>query len=539
MELESNFLFDGLSRCIGSFVIFFTVLIFIYSLGSIKNRRGVYYFWFFITAVSSLAVVLTRNVWLIIVLWGFLALALYQLINIYSGAKIQDAAKKTLIIVGGSDGFLLVGFLLYVYLTSNVFIDQKPLLINNGLSLLAFILVAIGSFAKAGCMPFHTWIPEVSEHAPIPVVAYLPASLDKLLGIYLLVRIVKDTFILNSTAQIILLICGASTVIFAVMMALVQHNIKRLLGYHAVSQVGYMVLGIAAGTPLGLAAALFHMINNTIYKTCLFLGAGNVEERTHTSDLHSLGGLARFMPITFAVTLIASLSISGIPPLNGFVSKWMVYQGLLDFFNAAHSAGLKLVIALSLAMALIGSGLTLASFLKLVSGVFLGKLRQKTQEVSFFLYLPPVVLATLCIVLGVFFNPLVVRGLGACVGKITLSGIWMPVSSTNLILAGLILGYLIFKLSSKKMRVSSSYLGGEVLEDEVKTEDFYATIQAVPLIRRAYQAAEKKYFDIYEQIRLGVLSVTRLLRYLHNGVLPTYLVWCLLGIMVLFYLLFK
>ena len=117
MELENNFLFDGLSQLIAGFVIFFTVLIFIYSLGYVKSRRLSYYFWFFITALSSLAVVVTRNIWLIIVLWGFLALALYQLINIYPGEKSSATAKKTLIIVGGSDGFLLVGFLLYVYLT--------------------------------------------------------------------------------------------------------------------------------------------------------------------------------------------------------------------------------------------------------------------------------------------------------------------------------------------------------------------------------------------------------------------------------------
>ena len=127
----------------------------------------------------------------------------------------------------------------------------------------------------------------------------------------------------------ILLITGAVTIIYAVMVALVQHDLKRLLGYHAVSQVGYMVLGIGTGNPIGIAGGLFHMVNHAIYKSCLFLSAGAVEKRAHTTDLSKLGGLSKYMPITFVSFLIASLAISGIPPLNGFFSKWMIYQGII------------------------------------------------------------------------------------------------------------------------------------------------------------------------------------------------------------------
>ena len=184
--------------------------------------------------------------------------------------------------------------------------------LNSALSIFAFILLAIGALAKAGAMPFHTWIPEAAEKAPLPVMALLPASLDKLLGIYFLYRICLDFFHLypNSGLSLLLMLVGSFTIIAAVMMALVQHDLKKLLSYHAVSQVGYMVLGIGTGIPLAMAGGIFHMLNNAIYKTSLFLGAGSVEEARKTTQLNRLGGLARVMPITFITFFIAALSIS-------------------------------------------------------------------------------------------------------------------------------------------------------------------------------------------------------------------------------------
>src|SRR4030042_5389712 len=114
------------------------------------------------------------------------------------------------------------------------------------------------------------------------------------------------------------------------MMSLIQHDLKRLLGYHAVSQVGYMVLGIGTGNPIGIAGGLFHMLNHAIYKSCLFLSGGSVEKKAGTTELDKLGGFAKIMPITFVTFVIASLAISGVPPFNGFASKWMIYQGIIE-----------------------------------------------------------------------------------------------------------------------------------------------------------------------------------------------------------------
>jgi formate hydrogenlyase subunit 3/multisubunit Na+/H+ antiporter MnhD subunit len=406
--------------------------------------------------------------------------------------------------------------------------------------------LAIACFAKAGAMPFHTWVPDCAESAPVPVAAFLPAALDKLLGIYLLARICLNLFIMNRAMNILLMLIGAFTIIAAVMMALVQHNLKRLLGYHAVSQVGYMVLGIGTGIPIGIAGGIFHMLNNTIYKSCLFLTGGNVESKTQTAELDKLGGLSKIMPLTYTSCLIASLAISGVPPLNGFVSKWMVYQGLISQLRVM-SPGLRITSILCLAAAMIGSALTLASFMKLIHATFLGQAHKspniRHNEVSWTMWLPCLILAVICIIFGIFAYQVPLRYLiWPILADKTFIGFWSPGLATILIIIGLILGLIIFKLSKLKLsfRQDSPFVGGETTvldEGRVSGIEFYNTVKEIGPLARMYKLAEAKFFDIYDLGQKGVFRVTNLLRYLHNGVLPTYLVWCLLGMMVMFFVL--
>ena len=173
---------------------------------------------------------------------------------------------------------------------------------------------------------------------------------------------------MSAAMNTFLMAIGSLTIVCAVMMALVQHDLKRLLGYHAVSQVGYMVLGIGTGNPIGIAGGIFHMLNHAIYKSCLFLSAGAVEKKTGTTDLDKLGGLSKTMPVVYVAFLIASLAISGVPPLNGFASKWMIYQGIIETGRQGSHLWILWLMA-----AMFGSALTLASFMKLVHAVFLGQ----------------------------------------------------------------------------------------------------------------------------------------------------------------------
>ena len=225
---------DALSGFVALFIGFFTLLTVIYSLDAMRQskHRLRYYVNILLTAVSAVAVTLANHLLLLLLFWGFLGLTLFVLIN--TGEKEASAvAKKTFIIVGGSDALMIMGIGIIYYLTGTFQMDNISLSFIGSRALiktLAYLCLAIACFAKAGAMPFHTWIPDCAENAPTPVAAYLPAALDKLLGIYLLSRISLSLFVMNQAMNNFLMLIGAFTIIAAVMMALVQHNFKRLLG---------------------------------------------------------------------------------------------------------------------------------------------------------------------------------------------------------------------------------------------------------------------------------------------------------------------
>jgi NADH-quinone oxidoreductase subunit L len=255
----------------------------------------------------------------------------------------------------------------------------------------------IGAIGKGGSMPFHSWIPDAAVDAPLPFMAILPASLEKLLGIYFLVRVTMDLFRLDlaagSWACTLMMIVGAATIVLAVMMALVQRNYKRLLSYHAISQVGYMILGVGTGSAVGIVGGLFHMINNALYKSCLFLTGGSVQRQAGTADLAKFGGLARSMPVTCACFLVAAFSISGFPLTNGFYSKELVY-------DAALGRGWVFYLA-----ALVGSVFTAASFLKLGHAAYFGRrdpAAPKVKEAPAVMLVPMIALAGTCLLFGLW-----------------------------------------------------------------------------------------------------------------------------------------
>jgi len=537
--IHAGFLYvDGLSRFIVLGIGFFGTLVTLYSLrfmAGYDQFRSYYAYIIWTIGISILAAV-SNNIIVLLVAWGFLGLTLYMLINI-AGPSAAAISKKTFIIVGGSDSLMILGFAMAWLIAGDLNLSSIKITIDNPISFWAFLLIAIGAFAKAGAMPFHTWIPDTAKEAPIPVTAFLPASLDKLLGIYLLARLVLSVFILDSFSYALLMIIGAVTIVAAVMMALIQHDFKKLLGYHAVSQVGYMVLGLGTGNPIGIAGGLFHMLNNTIYKSCLFFSGGNVQHKTKTQDLDSLGGLARVMPITFFSALIAAVSISGVPPFNGFFSKWMVYQGLIEKGRSGGVLWIFCIVA-----AVFGSGLTLASFLKLIHAIFLGKSKESSRtlqrnEVSWSMWVPPVILAGLCIIFGIFAYSIPLRHLivPALPAGLEFIGTWPSIKAALFLTIGLAVGLLICLLGNiKGIRETTPYIGGEELEKDMRLSgaEFYNTIKEAPFLKAIYRKAERKFFDIYEQAKNIVSLFTRFFQYLHNGVLPTYLVWCLLGMMV-------
>lgn len=551
---QKYFILDNLSRFILLAIGLFGFLVTLYSVKFITshvwaNRYYCYILW---TIGAACGAVLANDLILLLVFWGFLGLTLYLLIGL-GGEDAAPAAKKTLIIIGGTDCLMILGIAIIWFLAGTFQMDKIHLMVSGSeLTVVAFLCLAIASFAKAGAMPVHTWIPDCAEKAPIPVTAFLPASLDKLLGIYLLARIAMNLFVMTKAMGLVLLIVGAVTIIAAVMMAMVQHDMKKLLSYHAVSQVGYMVLGIGTGNPIGIAGGVFHMLNHAIYKACLFLCAGGVEHKTKTTDLDKLGGLAKIMPITFVTCLIAALSISGVPPFNGFVSKWMVYQGVIELGKNGDKLWIVWLVA-----AMFGSTLTLASFMKLIHAAFLGQpfaggggpAQKRNNEVHWNMWLPMVILAGLCVIFGVFAFQIPLKHFimpslhpGHLLLFSDFAGLWAPGLATLLIIIGLIVGAIIYFLGRPKaVREDISYVGGELLPEEhrVTGVDFYQTVQEMGPLNAVYQMAENKFFDIYNWGKNLTFVFTRGLQITHTGILTTYVSWIFVGLVILFFVMVK
>lgn len=497
--------------------------------------------WFLLTLGFSFGAVLANNLLLLLICWGILGLTLYQLIDRKDEAS-SAAAKKTLVIIGASDGIMILGIALIWRITGSLQMDEINLPTSDVVRTGAFLALLVGCFTKAGAFPFHTWIPDFCENAPASSSSYLPASLDKLLGIYLLARICTELFVLSDWLRFLLLSIGVITIITAVMMALVQHNYKRLLGFHAVSQVGYMILGFGLGSAIGIAAGLFHMINNAIYKGGLFLSAGAIEQQTGKENLDDLGGLSRAMPFTFFATLIFALSISGIPPFNGFASKWMIYQGIIDFGAGAGLANKLWVVWLGLAV--LGSALTLASFVKFLGGIFLGRKQKEFDnigDVSPLMWIPMVILSLACIGLGVFATSYVVPRLFMPVaGTFEFTGTWASSTVSLLVLVSIALGFLIYYLGNpKNVRTSDSFVGGDKLQEEFSftTPEFYKSFQEFKWLSSVYRMAREKWFDLYDLLGRFCSWLGSLFSRLHTGILHDYTLWVFAGLVILLLLL--
>ena len=388
---------DNLSAFLLLAVSLFSAAISIYSF-SLPAKGSSKWFFFNLLMTQSFAAgaALADNMVAMLFFWEGLLVFLYTFIALSQDtAAAKRTAMKAFLINGVTDLCLLVGITITGYIAGTMSMNEishNKLTLDYGWSVFAYVLLLIGAVSKAGAFPFHTWIPDAAKDSSAPFMAYVPAAIDKLLGIYFLARASVYLFQLNGTMSLILMSLGAVTILVAVMMAFVQKDYKRLLSYHAVSQTGYMILGIGTLNPVGIAGGLFHMINHATYKSCLFMTAGAVERQAGTGDLSKLGGLFRAMPLTGLCFLIAAAAISGIAPLNGFFSKELVYKGTLDtgysvFFWAAE----------------LGSFLTLASFLKLGHAVYFGDRPEGLKDVKeapFSMLLPMAALAGVCLLFG-------------------------------------------------------------------------------------------------------------------------------------------
>ncbi len=558
IDFSFDFRLYHFSRFILLFLGFFTLLTSLYSAGYFRDKKisHLYYPFILLTLSGAAALVLADNFFVLLLAWELVTLLLFYLIAMGQGKSAAMAAGKTFAILGFTDVALLLAVLALPILYGTWNISALTIQLNDPFSVTIFILMFIAAIAKAGAMPFHSWIPAATESAPLPVIAFLPASLDKLMGIYLLVRISMDVFVIpmNSSISLMIMTVGGVTIIAGVLVQVVQKEIKRLLAYCAITQVGYIILGIGTGNPVGIAGGIFHMLNHTIYKSCLFFSAGSIESKTGTTDMDRLGGLAKTMPVTFAACLIAALSVSGIPPFNGFVSKWMIYQSLVE--------GKSMIFMIFLIIAMFGSALTLASFLKLIYGSFLGQrydaekpvtdapMKKLYNDVSWTMITPMVILALLCIGFGIFafypintfIQPILSASMGEVASAISLgTALWDPTLATSLLLLGLIVGGIIFYISRIRVReVETLFVGGEQFEIEKERTvagNFYEFMTRTKILGGFLRETDRGIFDIYNLSSDLGLVLVNVLKKMHDGILSTYLAWCIIGLSIISFIL--
>ncbi|MGZ7072894.1 MAG: proton-conducting transporter transmembrane domain-containing protein, partial [Candidatus Angelobacter sp.] len=350
-----SFSYDALGGFFNLTLAILAIAVAIYSLGYLKEfegKRNIGLFGFlFNLLLLSLTIVFTAaNAFLFLIAWEVMALAAYGLVAFYHEQRESRQAGLLYIIMAHADvGCLLLGFALLIQGSGSAefaTFHAAAAHLSSGRQSAAFVLFFLGFGIKAGVIPFHIWLPAAHPVAPSNISALLSGIVIKS-GIYGMARIFLDSLGggVPSWAGLLVLIVGLISAVLGVLYALMEHDLKRLLAYHSIENVGIILMGLGAalifrvaGHPLlagvALIAAMFHTLNHAIFKCLLFLGAGSVLHSTGTRNMEEMGGLIRSMPVTAFCFLVGAIAISGLPPLNGFVSEWLTYQSLLAGFGA-------------------------------------------------------------------------------------------------------------------------------------------------------------------------------------------------------------
>ena len=370
----------------------------IFSIDYMKRytAKRYYYALFLLMLAGMNGVILTGDFFNMYVFIEIASISSYALVAFGTEREELEASFKYMVMGSLATGFILFGIAI-IYskfgMLNMVLISKEISKGIDKLTKLSFFLLLSGFLIKAAAVPFHSWLPDAHPSAPAPISAMLSGVLIKTLGIYPIIRIM---LILPFSINKIIVYLGILSMIVGVILALGQMDMKRLFAYHSISQIGYILLGIGLATPLGIIGGVFHLLNHSLFKSLLFLTSGAVYYRIGTRDLKEMGGLKEVMPVTATSSLIGSLSISGLPPFNGFFSKLII---IVACVKAGHP-----IYAL---WAVIGSILTLSSFMKVQRFAFYGERRnfKDVKEVPFSMKFSMVFLAVLCLVSSILVFP--------------------------------------------------------------------------------------------------------------------------------------
>ena len=352
--------------------------------------------------------------------WELMTLATAALVATeYEVLATRRAAYLFLVMSHVATGLLIAAFFILASASGSVALSTLLAggVLSGPLRDLVFLLFFLGFGVKAGIIPLHVWLPEAHPAAPSGISALMSGVLIKT-GIYGIVRFCA--FGLGTPPLswgVLVLVVGALSAVLGVLYALMQHDLKRLLAYHSIENIGIILLGVGAGmiaiaggqpglAAVGIAAGLYHVLNHAMFKGLLFLSAGSLVVATGTRQIEELGGLLRRMPWTGACFLVGAVAISGLPPFNGFASEWLAFQALLHGFQASAEPLVHLLFPVAAALLALTGALAAACFVKAFGIAFLALPRSDraaaAHEAGASMLWPQVILAALCVLLGVF-----------------------------------------------------------------------------------------------------------------------------------------
>lgn len=436
LVVNAGVLVDPTSLLLMIVVTTVSALVHLYSIGYLHGEEGYgrYFTWLNLFTFSMLGLVVAPNIMQMFVCWELVGVSSFLLIGYYYQSPAAVAAsKKAFVVTRFADLGFLIGILILGYYGYYTFLDLQAihspvletlaksgtqaiqpfdfLLLNHPLVItrlngeifagfsvltLSMILIFMGAAGKSAMFPLHIWLPDAME-GPTPVSALIHAATMVVAGVYLVARLFP-AFAASETALLLVAYVGTFTCLFAAIIGCTQNDIKRVLAFSTLSQIGYMMLALGVATmeqPLGYTASLFHLFTHAFFKALLFLAAGAVIHAVHTNEIWEMGGLSKKMPITHATFLIALLAIAGIPPLAGFFSKDEILVAALE-----NQHSIIFVVALAVA------GLTAFYMARLYFVAFWGRARQPNaehaHEAPWIMLIPLLILATLSLIAGFF-----------------------------------------------------------------------------------------------------------------------------------------
>ncbi|HLQ04127.1 MAG TPA: proton-conducting transporter membrane subunit [Verrucomicrobiae bacterium] len=588
-DLVLTWRLDGTSIFFGAVVLSIAIVTTVYAAGHGAHQRGfpgsgVLYALF---VLAMLGVVLAGDAFSFVVAWETMSLASFGLVlTDHRRAETRQAAWVYAVMTHAATAFIVAAFLLLARSTGSLaFADwaaRSPAL-DAGTASLVFVLGLIGFGTKAGMVPLHVWLPRAHPVAPAHVSALMSGVMIKL-GIYGLVRLAFE-WLAPGPAWWggLILAVGAVSAVLGVLYALMEHDLKRLLAYHSVENIGIILIGLGTAVvarsigaapivALALGASLFHVANHATFKALLFMGAGAIDAAVGTRDIEHLGGLLRRMPLTAAGFLVGSAAISAVPPLNGFASEWLTFQGLLTLGRAAAEPQTALVPLVSAGALALTGALAVACFVKAFGVTFLALPRSPraaaAREAGPLELIAMGALALACLVLGLLAAP-VVEIIGTLVptAEMPVAGALgtASVGSGRLVLPMLGLALLAVAafvavaprvLGPVNRRIAETWACGVTLQP---VNEFTSTAFAKPIrlmfrgivrpvrevevVHRSgtrfvasvrYRAHVAPVFEryVYRALTDGLVSLSRIVRRAQNGSLQTYLAYVFAAVLV-------